>query len=579
MPFYKFKKNDVYINTLKTHPEIKYFIYNGTASYNNTPDISGSFTGSIRCTDPGRLSLFELNVDRVEGDNGYITIAYDGPLPGSGIWELGSVANTGLIYQFMRKDATKIAFSSVTSAKFSAGKLGEVFKGTYPYTARITKEFFPSGYRRYVAPVIEEPSPGSSGQAVVGRPGMNDPDAPVIVNLGYVSHLRALKNTINHYDYVSPHFSYSAPGVAASAVIRFLYFSYVGIGQTITLISTDGTSVEYEAAAAENTAANQFIYTGGQPTVLNSLKNCIEAISGHDGKILVSDPTVTNSGNYYIKVTQLVDGSAGNTTITEDLNYISADDGAFTGGAQAPGGISRDFDTSDVGLISIPTIFYGSRIKPGTMKLDFYFTGTLIGRLEDKNQNGVLYQTAPVGSRGLGSTAGIVLYSEGFIILTGSWDLSYDNPGTNKDGYTILGGSQAPSWTYFAQSISGSIIAPKSAFLIEMSGTSKIQNITMFATAPKGKINQSNNPTFINFVTGALGITSSTGYIQNENIGIKNIVSSSYNTPTGSFERTTYISKVGIYDKDMNLIAIAKPATPIKKTDARDFTFKMELDI
>jgi len=463
MPFYKFKKNDVYINTLKTHPEIKYFIYNGSAYYNNTPDISGSFTGSIRCTDPGRLSLFELNVDRVEGDNGYITIAYDGPLPGSGIWELGSVANTGLIYQFMRKDATKIAFSSVTSAKFSAGKLGEVFKGTYPYTARITKEFFPSGYRRYVAPVIEEPSPGSSGQAVVGRPGMNDPDAPVIVNLGYVSHLRALKNTINHYDYVSPHFEYSSS--------------------------------------------------------------------------------------------------------LESLGHI------------AGAGPGRDFNSIDVGLVSIPTIFYGSRIKPGTMKLDFYFTGTLIGRLEDKNQNGVLYQTAPVGSRGLGSTAGIVLYSEGFIILTGSWDLSYDNPGTNKDGYTILGGSQAPSWTYFAQSISGSIIAPKSAFLIEMSGTSKIQNITMFATAPKGKINQSNNPTFINFVTGALGITSSTGYIQNENIGIKNIVSSSYNTPTGSFERTTYISKVGIYDKDMNLIAIAKPATPIKKTDARDFTFKMELDI
>jgi len=454
MPFYKFKKNDVYINTLKTHPEIKYFIYNGSAYYNNTPDISGFFTGSIRCTDPGRLSLFELNVDRVEGDNGYITTAYDDPTDpaNSGIWELGSVTNTGLIYQFMRKDATKIAFSSVTAGKFSAGRLGEVFTGSYPYTARISKEFFPAAYPRAVAPAIEEPSENSTNTA--------EPTAPVIVNYGYVSHLRALKNTINYYDYVSPHFEYSSS--------------------------------------------------------------------------------------------------------LESLGHI------------AGAGPGRDFNSIDVGLVSIPTIFYGSRIKPGTMKLDFYFTGTLIGRLEDKNQNGVLYQTGPVGSNGFGSVAGIALYSEGFIILTGSWDISN---GSNTDGYTILGGSQAPAWTYFAQSISGSIVAPKSSFLIEMSGTSKIQNITMFATAPKGKINQSNNPTFINFVTGALGITSSTGYIQNENIGIKNIVSSSYNTPTGSFERTTYISKVGIYDKDMNLIAIAKPATPIKKTDARDFTFKMELDI
>jgi len=60
---------------------------------------------------------------------------------------------------------------------------------------------------------------------------------------------------------------------------------------------------------------------------------------------------------------------------------------------------------------------------------------------------------------------------------------------------------------------------------------------------------------------------------------IKNIVSSSYNTPTGSFEKMTYISKVGIYDKNKNLIAVAKPATPIKKSINKDFTFKLKLDI
>ena len=63
------------------------------------------------------------------------------------------------------------------------------------------------------------------------------------------------------------------------------------------------------------------------------------------------------------------------------------------------------------------------------------------------------------------------------------------------------------------------------------------------------------------------------------NLLIKNSVSSSYNDPTGSFEKVTYISKIGIYDKDKNLIAIATPSTPIKKTQNRNLTFKLKLDI
>ena len=46
-----------------------------------------------------------------------------------------------------------------------------------------------------------------------------------------------------------------------------------------------------------------------------------------------------------------------------------------------------------------------------------------------------------------------------------------------------------------------------------------------------------------------------------------------------AFQKTTYISKVGIYDSNRNLIAIAKTATPIKKTEERDFVFKLKLDI
>ena len=71
MPYYKFASNEVYINRIRTHPQLKYLIYSGSAYYNNTPDISGSFTGSIRMTSPGDVSLYELNVDRSASITGH----------------------------------------------------------------------------------------------------------------------------------------------------------------------------------------------------------------------------------------------------------------------------------------------------------------------------------------------------------------------------------------------------------------------------------------------------------------------------------------------------------------------------
>ena len=104
----------------------------------------------------------------------------------------------------------------------------------------------------------------------------------------------------------------------------------------------------------------------------------------------------------------------------------------------------------------------------------------------------------------------------------------------------------------------------------------------MFANAPKGRLNHSNNPTYIEF--GQSGSTTSprTGeqrYIESQNISIKNTVSSSFPDPTGTFQKQTWISKIGIYDEDKNLIGIAKVANPVKKTEEREFTFKLKLDI
>lgn len=423
MSFYKFNRNDVFTNTLKLFPEVKFVVYSGSSYYNNTPSISGAFADPIRLTTPGNISLYELNVDRKDAATGKT---------------IGPVEDRGIIYPWVVKDGSRLNFRTSTTEAFATKDPGDVITGSlYPYTASISKEYYSPTTPRVVNPTITADGTGTQ-----------------IANSGSVSHIRALKNTINYYRNISPHFEYSS--------------------------STDAI-------------------TAG----------------------------ITN----------------------------------------------RDFNNCSLGLLSIPSIFYGSQIKKGSVNLEFYYTGSLIARAQDTRRNGELIQTyGPVALDN--EVVGLVLYNEGFVILTSSADLSI-----NQDFYTSSTGTSTANWTTFAQSISGSITAPSSAFVMTLSGTTDTQVVTMFATAPKGELNHSNNPSYL--IAGAESniSTGSFGYIESDTTQIKNIVSSSYPNPTGSFEKTTYISKVGIFDEDKNLIGVAKVATPVRKTAERDFTFKIKLDI
>ncbi len=238
-----------------------------------------------------------------------------------------------------------------------------------------------------------------------------------------------------------------------------------------------------------------------------------------------------------------------------------------------------DKDTQDVNLISIPSIFYGSQIKKGSLELNFFVSGTLVGTLKDERQNGELIQTGPLASNGSGSIAGVALYNEGFLMLTGSWDLT-SGQHTTED-YNPSDSDTVPNWLKFAVGAQDgiSISGQKSSWVLDFAGTTKSQVVTMFANAPKGAINHSNNPTFKSYGQAATATTGSTFYTEKRNLTLKNVVSASYTDETPMFRKETYISKIGIYDENKNLIAIAKLATPVKKTEERDLTFKLKLDI
>jgi hypothetical protein len=234
-----------------------------------------------------------------------------------------------------------------------------------------------------------------------------------------------------------------------------------------------------------------------------------------------------------------------------------------------------DKGTERVNLISIPSIIYGSSIKKGTVDLTFYVSGTLIGRLQDTARNGELIETS--GSN-TGSVAGVVLYNEGFILLTGSWDL--EAPGITRDYLNSSPINVPSSWLYYGVGISmgHNSTLPFVNYRMQFSGSNTIPTVTMLAHANKGELNYSSNPTFLAYGSTPNSITGTYTFFKEDPREIKNTVLSPYADPTASFQKITYISKIGIYDEDENLIGVATVATPVKKTLDRNLTFKLKLD-
>lgn len=414
MSLYQFGRNDVIYNELETNPRVKFFIYDSVVYYNNEKQILNTFSSSLdlKHVPRGYVSLHEININRSDQDH--------------------------FVYPFITKQGSLTAFKTISTESYNKDfQFGDVLTGSYPMSASIIRDYFPTNHETALY--------------------LND-------DAGDINRIVALKNTLNHYTYLSSEYAYEA--------------SYAGKTQN---------------------------------------------------------------------------PSAGDTL-------------GWNKGQQ------------ELGLISIPSIFYGSSIEKGSVELKFYQTGTLIGTLRDDNKNGDLIQVGPTGSNGSGSIAGSILYNEGFIILTGSWDIAN---GENTGPYLGSGQENPPRWIDFAvganneagYSITGS------SFELNFNGTTKMPVMTMFAHAPKAELNHSNNPTFLESNQTITSVQTAQSYMENTRLKIKNVVSGAYSDHTGSFQKETYISQIGIYDENRNLIAVAKLATPVKKTEERDYTFKLKYDL
>ena len=256
---------------------------------------------------------------------------------------------------------------------------------------------------------------------------------------------------------------------------------------------------------------------------------------------------------------------------------LYADRGGY-GTNVGQGFLQRDLTKEDINMIFIPSIFYGSTIKKGSVTLKYYITGSSTAEASDEKRNGELIGTSGNTS---GSVVGIVMYDEGIILLTSSVDLETGpTPGIKYDGSTAI----VSSWMYFGTSLGDGIYnhtLGSSSFGLSFQGTNYVNTMTMFCHAKKGELNYSNNPTFKknSEITESADITSPHNFFSEQEVGLKNITTSSYTGVEEDFRKTIYISKVGVYDENGNLIMVANTSYPIKKTEDTEYTFKLKIDL
>jgi hypothetical protein len=383
---------------MKTHPSCEFLIYDGRVYYNNQPELSGAFSPQTLNIQPGHISLYEYNIDKLSGSNNFI-------------------------YPYVTKDSAGAVFSTIGVTTYTNQfSYGDTITSSYPMSASISREY------------ITTPSSSATGE--------------------FNRHFVALKNRLNFYGIRSQHYR------------------------------------------------------------------------------------VTSSYG--------------------------------------------DKNVQTLNLVSIPEIFFGSRIRPGTVSLKWYFTGSLIGELQDLKRNGELIQVGPAGSTGSGSVGGVILYDEGFVLLTGSWSLNGESIPMTADSTS----GNSPSWIYWAAGADDGVNQTTTAanfvsasFGFDFKGQTNIQVLTMFAHAKRGEVNYSNNPTYLKYGQNRVNVSASNIYEENPTLDVANIVSSSYTDYSASYKRQVYISRVAIYDKSMNLIGIATLSNPILKEEDQDISFKIRLDI
>jgi len=254
-----------------------------------------------------------------------------------------------------------------------------------------------------------------------------------------------------------------------------------------------------------------------------------------------------------------IGGDDGSPAATASFN----NDGTITGPAYTPNYYnylsntlppSRYFPTGSdeaATVISIPSNLFGEYLKPGTVNISTSssFFGNII--LQDDGLGNLLQGSLKVGD---------IIYEHGIIIITNSGILgSSDGYGFVQYGSTLYGGGDYD----FVNNIYNSLIT------CSFESTVTLYETQYKCTIRENEFNFSNNPSLI---SGSTAISNGSGSLfpQPGSGKLNDNVTGSYFSP--------YITTVGLYNNNKELLAVAKLAQPLPVSSVTDTSILINFD-
>tara|TARA_Y100001937_G_scaffold127477_1_gene199868 strand:+ start:1116 stop:2231 length:1116 start_codon:yes stop_codon:yes gene_type:complete len=237
----------------------------------------------------------------------------------------------------------------------------------------------------------------------------------------------------------------------------------------------------------------------------------------------------------------------------------------------------------EVVFINFARLLTKDEIKKGSFQLDIGVTpshnlnGTAMFadrvRLADTNAQNDYRVNSPAGDYGIlyadstagtnlttddGTTkAGLIFYQAGIAVISASLFLDADDGGilSNSAGTCEMNSAGDNIKELF---VSGAISASCDAirqriYNVQFNNTTELNSTVYFCRAHHNEFNYSTNPT----------------YLSSSQLVVKNIAS---DTPV------SYITTVGLYSADNELLAIAKLSEPLKKDPSNELTMRVRLD-
>jgi hypothetical protein len=192
-----------------------------------------------------------------------------------------------------------------------------------------------------------------------------------------------------------------------------------------------------------------------------------------------------------------------------------------------------------VGVISIPVRLFGDYIQPNSF---VFSSATTSGSLTDDGEGNILYQ---------GDIVGNIFYPHGLIILTGNNSGSFGSGSVY--GSAIYGSSIYGASTSFIDELEAFITS--SNVTCSFSSSYTIYESQYKCTIRENEFNFTLNPSTIS------GSTEGTVY---------GFVTESYFSP--------YVTTVGLYDENQNLLAVGKLSQPVPTSPTTDTTILINID-